>query len=422
LIITGTTVNNAGSPSYFSAQDLDNSTDKSNYSIDLNYRGTNKTDAGHWLIRAFLGRDENIWSDPVASNPSGWDDGIDSKNTTEQRGAQAQYTVTLGGAAVTAGMDWLDYKVENSQSPQRSSYLNPAAFLLGRTTFFERLTINAGLRQDWYQVDMKEPAGNTEDQHHLTPQIGMALALMPGFKLRGQYAEAFMMPSADQLGADYQAFTGPIRGNPDLDPENSTTWEGGLDYDGGAFRASLGYFATKYKDKIVTDYLADGSSSWKNLGRADIKGIEVQAGYDLGVPLGLSWEVRPTLSATFLTEYTDRTTNEDLLYTGDTVLAAGMVVGDGQGSFFRANLRYSGNSKVQDWESGVYPAPVVELGSSTVVDVGAVWRFYESDRYGGWSVRGEVLNLFDEEYAHVKGYPMPGRSMFLGLRWEFLWN
>ncbi len=422
LIVTGSTVNNAGSPNYFSAQDLDNSTDKSNYSVDLNYRGQDDSDSRHWLVRGFLGRDENVWSDPVVSNPSGWDDGIDSENTTEQRGAQAQYSATIAGTTVTAGTDWLDYQVENSWSPQRSSYLNPAVFLLGRTTFLERFTINAGLRQDWYQVEMKEPVGNTEDQHHLTPQLGLALALAPGLKLRGQYAGAFMMPSANQLGADYQAFSGRIKGNPDLDPETSTTWEGGLDYGGGAFQASLGYFATEFEDKIVTDYLADGSSSWKNMGDADIRGVEFEAGYDLGIPLGLSWEVRPSISGTFLTDYTDKSTGADLLYTSDTILTAGMTVGDGRGTFVRFNVRYTGSQDVQDWESGTYPASVVELDAFTVADVSAAWRLYEDERFGACTIRGEVLNIFDEEYAYVKGYPMPGRSMFLGLRWEFLWN
>jgi outer membrane cobalamin receptor len=47
---------------------------------------------------------------------------------------------------------------------------------------------------------------------------------------------------------------------------------------------------------------------------------------------------------------------------------------------------------------------------------------YVSKRHylaGRFSIRGEVHNLFDEDYAYVKGYPMPGRSFFAGLAWEF---
>ena len=35
------------------------------------------------------------------------------------------------------------------------------------------------------------------------------------------------------------------------------------------------------------------------------------------------------------------------------------------------------------------------------------------------SLRGEVRNLLDEDYGYVLDNPMPGRSVFAGLRWEF---
>jgi len=47
------------------------------------------------------------------------------------------------------------------------------------------------------------------------------------------------------------------------------------------------------------------------------------------------------------------------------------------------------------------------------------YRFLQSEKLGDFTVRGELRNLFDEDYAYVKGYPMPGRSVFAGLKWEF---
>ncbi len=419
LIFTGADVNGAGSPSYFSAPDLDDTTDKYNYSFDLNYQGQSENGRRHWLLRTFVGKDKNSWSDPLASNPDGWDDGIDTFNETDQFGAQAQYSATFAGTTITTGLDWLNYEVENSWNPRESSYTNPALFLLARTTLFERLTVNGGLRQDWYEVEMKDPAGNTEDQSRLTPQIGMALVLQPGLKLRAQYAQAFMMPSADQLGADYQSFAGRIKGNPNLDPESSDTWEAGIEWEIGAMQSSFGYFSTRFEDKIVSDYLADGTSTWKNLGDSSIEGIEFQASYDLGVPLGLTWELRPAINATILTRYEDESTGKDLLYTSGTDLAASLVADNGAGTFIRLNVRYTGSQDVQDWESGSYPAPLVELDAFTVADLSAAWCFYENERTGSWTLQGRVRNLFDEDYSYVKGFPMPGRSFFLGLRWDF---
>jgi len=122
-------------------------------------------------------------------------------------------------------------------------------------------------------------------------------------KLRAQYGEAFMMPSADQMAADFSSFGSRVLGNPDLSPEESATWEGGVDYGQGGLSGSLTYFHTDFKDKIVSDYLLDGSRSWQNLGDATISGFEAEVSYDIGMPLGWSWEVRPYLNMTLLTQY-----------------------------------------------------------------------------------------------------------------------
>jgi vitamin B12 transporter len=96
-----------------------------------------------------------------------------------------------------------------------------------------------------------------------------------------------------------------------------------------------------------------------------------------------------------------------------------LVVSDGDGWFCRFNVAYTGSQPVQDWESGIYPVPVVDLDSFVVADLAASYRFLESESYGRWSVNGEVRNIFDEDYAYVLGNPMPGRTFFAGLRVEY---
>jgi outer membrane cobalamin receptor len=140
----------------------------------------------------------------------------------------------------------------------------------------------------------------------------------------------------------------------------SPTWEAGLDWFENGLQASVTWFHTDFEDKIVSNYLADGTSTWKNEGDAKISGFQADVSYDLGMPLGWSWEVRPYVGFTALTESEDKTTGQDLLYVSK--------------------------------------------------------RHYLAGRF---SIRGEVHNLFDEDYAYVKGYPMPGRSFFAGLAWEF---
>jgi len=420
LIFTRFDVDSAGSPGYFSQNDLDDTTDKENYSADLHFEGQCPVTGSNLFIRYFFGEDENTWNDPTGSDPTGWDNNIPSENKTDQQGAQVQATVSFGPATVTAGFDWLDYEVENSWTPNKTDYSNPALFLLGKTSVFDdRLTANIGLRYDWYDVEVQEPRGRDGDDSRFTPQIGLSWMLTDELKLRAQYGQGFMMPSADQLAADFISFGTRVVGNPDLDPEKSGTYEGGLDYGNNGLRGSLTYFYTDFEDKIITDYSANGSRTWKNLGDATISGLEFEFSYDVGLPLKLAWEIRPYLNMTILTKYEDDTTGDDLMYVSGTNYAAGLVVDNGNGIFCRLNVAYAGSQDVNDWESAAYPTPVVQLDSSTVTDLTAGWRFFENDRVGAFTLRGELRNLLDEEYAYVKGYPMPGRSFFLGLRWDY---
>jgi vitamin B12 transporter len=183
--------------------------------------------------------------------------------------------------------------------------------------------------------------------------------------------------------------------------------------------ASLTYFYTDFKDKIVTDSLPSGAQSWQNLGDATIAGFETNLSYDIGEPLEWSWEVRPYFQATFLTEYKDEETNDDLLYTSGTQYSTGIKVNNGNGIFCQLNVNHTGSQDVQDWESGASPTPIVKLDSFTIADFTASWRFYENEVFGAFTVRGDVTNIFDKEYAYAKGYPMPGRGFFVSLRWDY---
>jgi len=420
ITYTGFTADEDGNPGYIDTPDSDDYTDKDNYSLDLRYDGRMEGRARQWLARFFLGRDDNNWVYPTASNPDGWDDGSTASNTTDQQGAQVQISDRFGPATLTTGLDWVKYEVENTWTPEATEYANPAVFLLGKGEFLnDRLIVTAGLRYDWYSVEVTRPVGREEDENNLAPSVGLAWVLSDACKLRTRYAEGFVMPSADQLAADYWNWGIRTVGNPELKPEKSKTLDGGVDYAAGGLSGSLTLFTTDFEDKITNFILADGSSTWLNQGSATLSGLEVEVSYDLGVPLNLAWEVKPYLNLTLLAKYEDNATGEDLLYVSGSNYAAGLAVSDGERWSGRLNVAYTGSQPVQDWEALVYPVPVVTLDSFVVADLVASYRFLESDRYGKWSLRGEVRNLLDEDYGYVLGNPMPGRSIFAGLRWEY---
>ena len=227
------------------------------------------------------------------------------------------------------------------------------------------------------------------------------------------------MPSADQLAADYSIYGLRRVGNASLDPEKSNTYEAGLDYEKSGFVTNLTYFYTDYSDKIVADYRADGAQSWKNLGNATLSGLEADFSYDIGAPLGLSWEIRPYLNLTLLDSFDDEETGKDLYYVSAVNAAYGISANNGKGLSCQLTLTSTGSQDIEDYESGTYPTPTVSLDSSTVADISASWKFWQDERFGSLTVRGDVLNITDEDYAYVKGYPMPGRTALVTLRWEY---
>ncbi|MDO8945944.1 MAG: TonB-dependent receptor [Desulfocapsaceae bacterium] len=417
VIVTDFEADKAGNPGYLSVNDTDNYTDSSNYSVDGSYSGQNRSGRYQWMGRYFFGRDKNVWVDPISSNPTGWDDGIDSRNATDQQGAQAQISGAFGSLNLTTGLDWLHYAVENSWSPQQASYTNPALFLLARVGLLsDRIIVSGGVRQDWYAVEVQQPIGSKVDDSHFTPQIGLAWMVNDGLKLRGQVAQGFVMPSADQLAIDMVAFGRRTIGNSDLNPEKSLTWEGGADYSNSGFSSSLTWFATDFEDKIVINKVANGDTSYTNLGSATINGLEAALSYDLGAPLHWAWEVRPFIDMTWLNQYEDDATGLDLTYVSDLTLSTGLTFSDSGAISGRLNVTYTGPQQIDDWEESY---DVVEKGSFVVTDLTLSYRFLQDATLGDFTVRGELRNLFDQDYAYVKGYPMPGRSAFISLKWEY---
>jgi vitamin B12 transporter len=420
IIYTGFDIYNQGNPSYLSQNDLDDYSDMSNQSIDFIYNGESSNERFEWMARYFNGKDKNRWVDPTGSNPDGWDDGIPYEDNTDNQGAQAQISTNLKAWRITGGVDWVDYKIETNSKPEKSSYENIAGFLLAKTAVLnDRLVANGGLRYDQYQVRVQEPPGNTEDDDHVSPSLGLSYLANEWLKLRANYAQAFVMPGADQLAADY--FSGvTVVGNPNLRPETSQTIEGGFDIYRGSFHGGLTYFYTDFEDKIELVYLANGSQSWENLGSAVISGLEGELGFDIGAFYNWIFEVRPYAQFTYLTQYEDKQTKQDLLYTPEWTASAGItVVQQESGLSANLNFAYSGKRIEEDWESGLYPAPEVTLGGFTVANLTILKRLVSWERYGDLTLKTEISNLFNKDYQYIKGYPMPGRSFFVGLRYDY---
>ena len=409
-----------GTTDYLSANDLDDYADKKYHTWDLTYEGKSSDKNMAWNARYFQGKDQNTWLDPVQSNPDGWDDGVPTESKTKQKGGQAQLAYMLKDLTLSLGFDWVNYDVETSWDPKESEYDNPAYYLLVKSKFLDKkLTLSGGIRYDKYEVEIKGGQGQKEDTDNWAPRIGMAYQITDMLKFRANYGEAFMMPSAMQLAGNIPMWGTLYKGNPELKPEKSKTYEFGLDVTKGAFEASITYFSTKLKDKIQQQMAGPTTISWVNLGSATIKGIEGNLSYDLGPLLNQPYEIRPYFTVTKLTKFRDDETGKELLYTPDWTLSYGMLFSHEELLSVNLNFSYIGRTTVQDWESGLWPAPIIQKGGFTVSNLVIQKELLNFKDYGKISIRGEVQNLFDTDYSYVKGYPMPGRTFFLGIKYQF---
>ncbi len=409
-----------GSPGYFDKNDLDDYIDTSNHSTDFIYDGRTSQGLFSWMIRYFNGKDKNRWINPAKSDPDGFDAWYPrSFNNTDYKGCQAQVSYNQEHFVITTGFDWANYKIHTSWSPEKSEYDNPAGFVLAKVkTFDDRLIITGGMRYDEYEVDMKDQGGK-QDDNNITSNIGMAYLLTNYMKLRVNYGEAFKMPAADQLAADYPSFMGKMKGNPDLNPEKSKTYEGGIDLYKGPMNSSFTYFYTDFNDKIESYTTSSGDTSWKNIGGATIQGLEGKLSCDIGTFFALSYHIKPYVSFVYLTQYKDDQTDKDLKYTEKYHASYGLDISDSKGFSANLNFSYTGEKKINDYQSGTWPAPVINTGGFTVADLTVSKSIMDFKKYGKITLKAGIKNLFNKDYEYVQGYPMPGRNFFLGIRYDF---
>ncbi|MCK5545538.1 MAG: TonB-dependent receptor, partial [Desulfobulbaceae bacterium] len=405
-----------GSPGRLSRNDLDNYVDHGINTVDFVYDGQTTDGFMIWNLRYFNGKDKYETFDPENY-------GNEHKyfRDTDQQGAQAQLTVKWEHTHVTTGFDWTRYEIANSYTIDGSenTYDNPAAFLMAKTKLFnDKLVLSAGGRYDRYDVESDD--GQSTDETNWSSSLGAAYKFTQGLSVRVNYAEAFRMPTADELYMydDYSAYGfGIWSGNPDLAPEKSKTYEIGMDFSKKSVSGGITYFHTNFEDKISYAYdSVDDITRYENVDGATISGIEGTLKFDIGAFFNWRYELSPYASFTCLTEYEDEEEDEDLLYTPQWTASYGICFANPDIGFVsKLNFAYIDEQDIIDYEG----TGETTLDSYTVADLTVAKTLFSFDKYGEVSIKAEIQNLFDEAYAVVQGYPVPGRAFYIGLKYVY---
>jgi outer membrane cobalamin receptor len=328
------------------------------------------------------------------------------QNQTDRLAAGYQADVPVGsrqllsaGAELEHETGALGNRSEDLLRPERTNF---GAYLQDRVLVGSRAYLTLGAR-----VERNGSYGT-----HAVPRLALALRVREGddaTTLRTSAGMGIKEPSfLESYGESFFA-----KGNPELDPERSTTFDLGVEQRlfASRLRASLTYFHHGYRDQIaysVVDYTTF-EGTYVNLARTRAQGLE------------LALEARPVSQLALSGQYTFL--DGEILESPsdfDPVYAAGQPL--------LRRPRHQGSLAAQvsfpRWSGGVTLALVGERADSDFVGLGLV----TNPGYARLDARLRVLlagpleayvvadNLLDEDYQEALGYPALGRAVRGGLR------
>ena len=323
-----------------------------------------------------------------------------SSDWVTRQGSQARADVHLSGSdVVTIGAAFEHQRMEGTTLVQPRTRDDGAGFVEVVTGLDRSLGFTAG--------------GRLEDNQRFgtfgTFRGGAILRLVPGTRLRASVGTAFKEPSLYQNYA-----TGFVTGNPDLNPERSFSWEGGIERQLGGSGAGvrLTYFDQRFRNQI--DYDPDSVPNYLNIRASWARGVELS----LHAPLG-SWGAVSAGYTYLKTHVTEGDTGATALFrTGlplirrpahsATVALSAALPGGGSAG---VSVAYAGRRDD------------IDFNTSRRVSLPPYGRADFSVRYpltavgAGCSLDVRVENVLDARYQEVTSFPARGRTIIFGGSW-----
>lgn len=395
----------------------DNFQKKKLESFDVEF--SRKKEIISYNLKYFNGKEEKSYYDP--DKDDFWGSIYKNYYKTKFEGVQANTQIDLKYLQFTAGFDYSRYKTKNRNSDDTppfnpdSKYSDIGFFAMPKLILFEeKIIITFGARYDIYKLEIQETPmrddveESDKKKHPDTYSFGIRYNVSSNFAIRGNYGEAYVIPQAEQLNANYTVWGTPYKGNHSLDPEKSKTYEIGVDYNNSHLNGYLTYFYTKYKDKIITVFTDEGYFTWINSDKATLRGIEGGVKFDIGGFFNLPFVIEPYGNFVFYDKIRDHSLDTRLLYISKKQGSFGLFVTNSPDDFFmRFNTMVTGKQLIDDYDPVTYTTTRKMKNSFTVADLTIGKRLIKTEKFGEVHLRFDVNNIFDKKYAYVEGYYMP---------------
>ncbi|WP_287940979.1 TonB-dependent hemoglobin/transferrin/lactoferrin family receptor [Sphingopyxis sp.] len=268
-----------------------------------------------------------------------------------------------------------------------------------------RLLLYPALRFDWYDLSPRNDAllpgftGAGQKDSHLSPKFGAVWKVTDQVRLFANYATGFKAPEPGQVNQFFENLTYGYtsKPNPDLGPERSQSFEGGLRFNSDHVSLDLTAFSARYKD-FISQEVVSGSFTptdpavyqFINLDRVRVKGAEARfegrASSGLFATLALSYAKGNQI---------DPDGVRTPLSTIDPVkLVAGVGYREPAGRFGGQIIMTHSGRKEASRAAEVCSAECFRPDAFTILDATAFVRITD-----GLTLRGGIFNILDKKYS-----------------------
>ncbi len=256
---------------------------------------------------------------------------------------------------------------------------------------------SAAIRQDF----------NNRFQDTTTFRIGAGVDATDTTRVRAAIGTGVKNPTFFEL---FGFFDGVFVGNPDLEPEKSTSWEIGLDQrflDGDAM-VSVTYFNAELESEIFTVF--PPPTFVATLGNrttdSEQQGVEVA----FSAYINRNWSLNAAY--TYLDAEEDGVTE---VRRPESIASAALTwtAPDDKASATLV-VRHNGEALDSDFTTGSFPAPVTTLDDFTLVNLNARYALTADI-----NLFARAENLLDEDYEQVFTFVSPGRTVIAGIEARF---
>ncbi len=367
-------------------------------------------------------------------------------------GVQAYDQFDIEGQTLVVGFDnathsnhsqrWSTDTKEIAPNTPNYSTMSNAVFLQANMKFLkEKLHFSTGARYDnmIFSIDetgyMDVPP-DEESYSIFNPNIGAKYKFLENLSVHLSWGTAFYAPDATQKAGEYTYYGTLYKGNPDLEPETSQTFDAGLTYHNlqKGLHADVTWFTTKHENLIQMKAFdpdgipgsGDEYRSYINANEANMQGIEIDVYQSISTLFDNKFICKLYANATIMLKADVQVNNkltEEQLYVRDKNANFGIDFYGFRKLRIRLNGRYIGSRIENNWFSS-YPVRT-ELNDLAIenqkeyAEKGYLKHpdFLVFDAAIMYSLTSRitlgttVANVLDENYTEKDGYNMPGRSM-----------